>query len=1027
MKRATANAVIQALTWRLRDLRIRVGPAEIEQAMAVLRSQDEWSETELKQVLTPIFAKRQEHRAVVSVLIDEFLTPPRQANVDPAGAGETEFKMSSDTPPPPPPRERRWQRFKNRFALVLAAKLTPHVLGVIGALLIVPVLIGLLSGVVDQLRERIGAVFAGLQGALRDPLGNSLVERGADSENLQVALLVRHAVMSSLAASGILLIFLALKLTQKKMAPTTRRRDPIVRRPSVGDGSVFRVGSLGGRPPPFLDSSLASEIVELITYRQTDRLRKDLDLRSTVDRRVRGDMDSLVFERRKELPTVVILVDAAADARHWNTLAEEFQVALEKRGLRVEALSYFSALSRPSSYASSSSDTVEATLVDLAERTGWILTAIFGDLKRLSGQDIAILAAQREQGPVLAFDYTHPRLWDIRHSHFETMGMGPFPATGYALRRALATAFAPDRGAIRAATSTIAGKPAFWHLSRPHLEWAIACAMVEPVSFSLAEQLRKAHPELSGPSEGLAFSLLSSLPEGWVSREGLRFAPSIRRELLSKASEIPRELQLAFLSVFDTAFGQEPSAETAGELWRYTRAQAELFTLRQTRALQDLADVKGGGMIDPEAFDDFVGRLRQPGAKEESGTIRLRAAIPKLSGLLSNSIPSTRPAAGETQFADWSVGLSDVRIRLNGNSSPLAAFFAEGQSFLTIDKGGAEPFSRVDAVRGIRQTMTQLTSLSNFELTPADFTQIYIFPNGQGGVLAARGGRLFTLLKGSDSDQGWLPNIALQEIKTETDLGDDPLIALSPNGSHIAYARTGSRQIAVVAAAADERPRTYRTSGALTAIAFSQQGALLGADDAGEIFEFLADDEQPNSSARDASPLATFGGPIAALADYYGDDGNRYIVVALVDGRIGIQDPGLSPRSFDLLLWRPKWLTVFSDRKAAVAGSRALGVSIAITGADGEFDIIGVDSGASVGGFDALSLLDNSIEPSRDGLAVLAINPERRRIIVRNGSYLEVRPLVYDLPEAGAEEPASKPAFVPETPSESADSGTVPA
>lgn len=1025
MKRATANAVVHALTWRLRDLRIRVGTVEIEQAMAVLQSQEDWNETSLKQVLVPIFAKRQEHRNVVAVLIGEFLTPPDQAIIDPPGPGAPEFKLGEGGPGSlPPPPKTWWESLRRRFAPVLEARWMPRGLALLGAVLIVPVVFFFFSNAFRQLGERIGAIFAGLRGALQDPLGNSLAERGGDIENLQIALLVRHAVVSSLAASGVLLMLIAIRLARSKKTPG--RRDPIVHRPPEGDGSVFRVGSLGGRPPPFLDPSLASEVVELITYRQTERLRKDLDLRSTVDRRVRGDLDSLVFQRRKELPTVVLLVDAAADGRHWNTLAEEFQVALEKRGLRVETLSYYSGLSKPSSYSSSSSDTVEATLLGLAERTGWILTAVFGDLKRLSGQDISILSAQREQGPVLAFDYAHPRLWDIRHSPFEMRGMGPFPATGYALRRALATAFAPDRGAIRAATSTITGKPAYWHLSKPHLEWAIACAMVEPVSFSLAEKLRRAHPDLSGPAEGLAFSLLSALPESWLSREGLRFAPNIRRELLSKAAEIPKDLQMAFLDVFDAAFGEEPASVTAGELWRYTRAQAELFTPRQARALQDLADVKACGIIDPEAFDDFLGRLRQPGLREEAGTIRLRSAMPKLSRLLSKGESSPIVDPSDIQFADWSIGLSDVRIRVNGDKSPLAAFFAEGQSFLTIDKGGVEPFSRVDAVRGNRQTLTQLTSLSNFDLAPSDFTQIYIFPNGQGGLLAARNGRLFNLVKGSESEKEWLPNIALQEIKTEMDLGDDPLIALSPNGSHIAYARAGSGEIAVVAAAADERPTKYQIAGTLTAIAYSERGALLCADASGYILEVSADDPTQTSSSSRPLQLANFDGPIA-FADFYGDDDRRHVVAALADGRVAIQEPGLSPRSYDLLPWRPRWITVFPDRKAAIAGSRALGVSIAVTGAEGEFDIIGVDSAAGDNEFDALSLLDHSIEPSRDGLAVLAINRERRRIIVRNGSYLEVRPLVYDLPEINEAVPAFQLASIPEPPAEQADPGAVPA
>ncbi len=238
----------------------------------------------------------------------------------------------------------------------------------------------------------------------------------------------------------------------------------------------------------------------------------------------------------------------------------------------------------------------------------------------------------------------------------------------------------------------------------------------------------------------------------------------------------------------------------------------------------------------------------------------------------------------------------------------------------------------------------------------------------------------------------------------------------------------GRGEIAVVAAAADERPTKFQIAGTLTAIAYSKRGALLCADASGDILELSADDPAPSSSASGPSRLANFDGPIAAFADFYGDDDRRHVVAALADGRVAIQEPGLSSRSYDLLPWRPRWITVFPDRKAAMAGSQALGVSIAVTGAEGEFDIVGVDSAAGDNEFNALSLLDHSIEPSRDELAVLAINPERRRIIVRNGSYLEVRPLVYDLPEVGETVPAFQRISVPEQPAEEADrGGAVPA
>ncbi|MGM4914927.1 hypothetical protein [Rhizobium sp. 768_B6_N1_8] len=996
MKTRTANVVVQVLTWRLRELRIRAGVVEIEQAMAALRTQETWTDSELEQIVLPIFAKRREQRLIVSRLLAEIIASP--------GPEEGERPSATASPPIvlPKPRPRRppetiWETVARILGTVLTTKITVRILWSLGVVLALCALSLAFSGLIDTISDQFNAILTGLAGAFHDPLGTGLLKEGPDSEGLQVALLVRHAVVSFLAASAVVLVLIALRLTIKKPDTGVGPREPfITRRAVTGDESVFRVGSLGGPPPPFLDPALASEIVELISYRQTDRVRTDLDLRSTVGRRVRGEMDSLVFQKRKELPTVAVLVDCAADGRHWNTLATEFQVALEKRGLRVEILPFYSSLSRPSSYANTSADTVEATLTGLADRTGWMLTTVFANLRRLSTRDIAILVAQQEQGPVLAFDYVDPRLWDFRHVKFETKDMGPFPATGYALRQALATSFAPDRGATRAAKSASSGKAVSWHLSQPHIEWAIACAMVEPVSFALAEKLRKAHPLLSGPSEALAFSLLSALPESWISREGLHFSPQIRRDLLSRASELSRDLQVAFLEVFDAAFGNEPQSITAGELWRYTRAQAELFTFRQARAFQDLADVKAGGIIDADAFDDFVGRLRQPGTAIEPGSIVLRSATPKLPRVLPTDQTST-PPLNETQFANWSVGLSEVRIRANSQIAPLATFFAEGQSFLTIDKGGAEPFSRVDAVRGVRQAMTQLTPLSNFNILPSDFTQVYMFSNGEGGVLAARPGRLFTMLKGNESEQGLIPNMALQEIKTETDLGHDPLVALSPDGKRIAYARAGSLQIAVVATSADERPEIHQAAKALTAIAFSQRGSILCGDTEGNVFEFSSDDRSLTSSAADQQPIASFPAPVSALCDFVDDSGDRRVVVGLSDGRVGI-GPGLPLRSFDLLAWRPRWLTVFADRKAAVVGSRTTGLSIAVTGADGEFDIIGLDSDGT-GQFEPVSLLDSSLDPSRDGRAVLAINAERRRIIMRNGSYLEVRPLVYDLPD----------------------------
>lgn len=421
--------------------------------------------------------------------------------------------------------------------------------------------------------------------------------------------------------------------------------------------------------------------------------------------------------------------------------------------------------------------------------------------------------------------------------------------------------------------------------------------------------------------------------------------------------------------------------------------------MRQSRALQDLADVKLTGIIDPEAFDDFVSRLRQPGRKLDAGTIQLPAVVrnsPRLS-LLSEGL-SPFNASGP-QFASWSIGLSDVRVRGSATASPLAAFFAGGQSFMTIDKSGAEPFSRIDAIRGTKQVMTQLASLSSFELQASDFTQVDCFPDDQGGVLVTRQGRLFTMLKANEGGEDPLPNLILQEMNIGVELGDEPLVSTNADGSQVACATAGLREVTLVTTAGNNRPTELRSEAPITAIAFSQRGArLLVATIDGNVLELFDETRIADLSSVGGPYLASFDGQIAALCDLYDDQDQRYIVAALADGRVGVQGSSSSAGSYYQLAWRPKYLTVFSDRKAGLAGSQALGISVAVTGADGQFDIIGMDLNRSIA-FENLSLLDGSIDPSRDGLAVLAINRDRRRIIVRNGFYLEVRPLLYNFPE----------------------------
>ncbi|WP_426232354.1 hypothetical protein [Pararhizobium sp. DWP3-4] len=974
----------------------------MEQAVVLLHLQEEWTRPDLEHLLLPIFAKRHEHRRTVLRLIDELLTQPTKSQGPPPP-----FPREDDTPGPREPI-RRVSTFTlyrlwlaEKFNRLLSTNWLPTAVWVLAAILFLSAFAVLLPGLFRLLIDRTALIVSAVGGALTDPLGSDLLTSGDDWEGLQIAVLVRHATVSALVATGVVVALLGFRLKRDIIRISDEKNKTDTKYPEIGDGSVFRTGSLGGRPRPFLDQALASEIIELITYRPTADFRSDLDLWATVDRRVRGDMDSLVFERRKELPTIVILVDVMASGRHWNTLASEFQTALEKRGLLVEAFPYSGGFTQQTWSPQSPGETIERAVDSVAERNGWMLTTLFGDLKRISERDLSMLAALREQGPVLGFDYVDPRLWDNRHFRFESLGMGPHPATGHALRQALAVAFAPDRGAIRAVTSSQRFEAVFHHLTEPHAQWASACATIEPMSFALAERLRNAHPALVEPTEALAYSLLTGLPESWMGKEGLQFSPNMRRQLLSRSAKIPREQQDAFLEILDDAFGQEPAAFTAGELWRFARAQAELFSPRQDRAMQDLADIKKSGIIHSSVFDDFINRLRLPGDNLEQGTIQLPQPSRNVKRLSLSRDIGQKLSAADPVFAVWSLGLSEVRVRIGSGADPLAGFFREGRHFFVVDESAPEVFSKIDAVRGTREAIEQ-----NSPIPSGSFSKFYPFLNRNGGVLTSQTGELYALLDRQNGETG--PHrLTLSRIDVDADLGAHPLVAISPASDLIACAKLRSNEVTIVSGSAGMRPERKTIPGNISAIAFSQAETLLCGDDFGNVFELPVTEEAvAKSSTRQREgmqPITRCDAEITALTDFMSENaGSRIVVATLANGVAILADEQNRQKSFVAPAWRAKQLTIFPDRRAALMENRPTGVSMALIGESGEFDILGLSDGqASELDFGGAAILDRSIDPNRDGLAVLAISPERRRVIVRSGFYLEVRPLTYDLPEPG--------------------------
>ena len=390
--------------------------------------------------------------------------------------------------------------------------------------------------------------------------------------------------------------------------------------PQKGDGSVYRVGWLGGDPSPFLDPSIASEIAELVGYRHGDPEPKRIDVRRTMSERVRGGDPALMYmEPRRELPTILLLVDTRSDAHRWNTLPTEFEKTVTSWGVPVERIDYpgslFSRVGREPSRPA------EALLVEeILASPGWTVTTIFGEAHRFARSDVDLLGRIAENGPVLFLEFRDPRQWNAAQVAVRKVGVQVVPATGQHLRDGLARLFAPDRVTEKnqAAPPNRAQKqekPTSSpedQLGEDVAAWAGACALVEPISFALAERLRRLYPSL-GPPEPVIFSCLTNYPGARFGPEGLRFEGHVRRDLINFFSKRPQAERAKAITAIDDAFKQTPAnGITAEAVRRFSQAQVHIYNVTPDGALYDIEDILEEGLLSNRPIRDFRARLATP-------------------------------------------------------------------------------------------------------------------------------------------------------------------------------------------------------------------------------------------------------------------------------------------------------------------------------------------------------------------------------------------------------------------------------
>jgi hypothetical protein len=1035
-ERSPDLAFVLALVFSLREQGVLLTPADTHAAVGLFRTQETWSRDELKQVLTAVLVRRSADRAVFEETFARLHDSPR-----PAAAGDR-FEPPPPPPPPPPVSDlRAWLLRQRRQLYQLLGKADRLARYRTATLLVLAIAaLGFLASILDDL--------------LRRPDHKPFPPIGPYDPRMLAEAVVIASALTLLA----LLIWRWIALRRpapKQFTDVTMKNG--YRPPRVADKTVFRVGSLGGEARPFLTPEAAYEIAEMLGYREGEADLSSPDIRATIAVHMRGeDQAVLVYERRRELPTVLLLTDRGSSACHWHTLAAEFEVELAVRGVALEPIPFHGNLHDPRT-GLPRPEAIE--LENAVMAPGWTVTVIFAEAHRLSRAAIALLRRVAENGPVLFFDLRDSSLWDARHDELAASGVALFPATANHLRHGLAQIFAPDRtaGGLRSAPRQPA-RPALGDIKAltesilgDALEWAQECALVQPVSYPMAELLRARHVKLGGAEGRIAFSRLAAMPGSWVGPEGLRFEPRCRRYLLSLFSARETAAQSDPVSIIKGAFADEPAGETESALWRYALAQVELLAkASMDDAWLEIEDLRQDGLIASFAIDDFISRLKVAGGSSDPNAIVLPAE-PVRASLRKRTTPGAAGTAADSQIepAQWDAGQSEMRFRFRTEPTPnksetpsfglsrQAAFLSSGNQVLVegVFEDSTSALTLLDSTTLEREALpwppawefTAQKIAGIWTAREADVAAILV-PNNAAIVLRPKKEALTAALRANDFEFDRFDDIRLS--------GPDTLLALSPDGRHLIAQQDASTLLLIEISSGRVLDQLTQEEQRFSALTFPRQGLLIAALANGRIL--LIEVSETSLRAKESS-WSVGTGPVAVAA-VQAEQETGPLVVAFDDGRVALIDltfSGSGLTSEVRLRWRARRIIPFGDRPAVYlprrnpftgfsgeAQATEAGISVAVLGRNGEFDIVGLplppreqgdrpEGTAIRQNFAPLSLLNRDFRPARDGIEVIAVAGQSRRIALVRGSHLEVRPLVYHRSEGAAADvptPAATPA-----------------
>ncbi|MDX0009827.1 hypothetical protein GOC40_24690 [Sinorhizobium meliloti] len=763
VRRNSESWPIRRLVAQLRAMDVSVGPKEAEQVFFVAASSSHWERDRLRRVVSGLLARNDMDRVRFDAAFDSVF-PPALSHVDPfadsaalsiATGGQTGLWPMKDTAtasdgdldPLPPPVDPSPKSAVGKLAVVVAEVAT------------------------KLLTDRLGMAIAALGVCGLIALGlRSGTEFEPPVDTPSVVPLTAWAFAGFAAAALFAPALLAVRWMTRSEPVITRWRSP----PPPAGVVAFRIGLVGGPPPLAIDAERGKVIGDLFAYSAGSEDTRLLDVDRTIDAVVNaGGYPTIRHPAERILPVIVVLVDTTSPARVWNSLPEELTETLLRRGLDVRLRRFQGSLHAGSADAPAPTK-AGSEILAMAEDEHNLATLCFSDGARWRDADTQILQRLAAQGPVFWFDDRDRELWDyslegLRHAHIKI-----WEATAAAVEEALRAAYAPGHGigtpaagaraALRRRRTFLTGgetagprvseillQDEVFSLLGSALGWAAHCAILEPMSYGLADAIRQRfHPDLPW----IAFSRLAALPGTSVGVEGIRYQGAVRSLLLANmAQQEPTATREAVVELIAAKLAHArhglPPDSPAQALADLAIARVSLHS-KPDEAVRDLVRIRDEGMVEPGPVDDFLNRIRLVSSMDAIGAAGVIpvAAPPRNADtlrMLDNASPN---AAAAGTVPRWEISAPELRIDIGGTGAGdgvLAAFFMEDRLLLSVPAGQ----------EGVELRLISVTSgLEDASPTRVPSSATLLAGRDQVAALSSAKGDSFSIFRDDDLTEG---------------------------------------------------------------------------------------------------------------------------------------------------------------------------------------------------------------------------------------------------------------------------------